>query len=846
MSASIPTEVAVAVTGRDISAFFGSAGMARLWPRALVAWTPSGRVIGWNPAAERLFGLTAAQAMALPVGEALPARIAAGGSGPDPPPPIDAGHGEQFADCVLRDGSTVACAWYETDVPVRGDEPGPIRLAVARDVSRYLRAQREHQRLFEIATLANATESLDEILLMVRNTVIDLGGFDRAGVWLVERGWLWGSWGTDERGILRDEHACGEPLEDVAVELADTSAAEIPYLIRQLDRLYVPGRPSVPLEEPLTVGTIALRSRGELVGMLFVDNLLTRRPLAEEELAALLPFGEQTAAAIARARLVAERGAMVERQRRLMGISAAIGASHELDGILRMVRDAVVEVAGFDRAGVFVVDQGIVRGAWGTDLSGQLRDEHDFAEPLEGWGPEVAELASGARRHVLRATVAARHRAAHYEVIVALNAGGELVGLLCVDNVIGHRPVAEEDVRLLLPFADQAAVAIHNARLFRDLRRTQEALMQSENLRAIGELASGVAHNVNNILTAVLGYAELIEQEQSSLTRVRHYARIVARAAMDGAEVVRRVQEFARRDGGEPTGACDLSAVASEAVELTRPAWQNQASSRGASIGVRCNLPATLPASGSAADIREVLVNLIGNAVDAMPAGGDIGIRGYLDGTTPVLEVSDTGIGMDSQTRGRIFEPFFTTKGPGRGTGLGLSVAWGIVMRNGGQIEVETEPGMGALFRLRLRSARACRAPRDAVDAQPPDLRGATLLVVDDEPAVAGSVAEGLRASGARVAVASGGVEALDWLAAHAQDCDAIVTDHAMLGMNGLALLAAVRDRYPQVRRMLLSGWGAFPPDAPDMSVAQSVVAKPAARRALAAALSDLLTRPPN
>ncbi|MGC8666903.1 MAG: ATP-binding protein [Chthonomonadales bacterium] len=705
----------------------------------------------------------------------------------------------------------------------------------------------ERECLHDVAVAVNEGKSLDEILLIARDAVLRLSHLDRVGLWLVDRGALRGAWGTDASGRLRDErnhfYRCDEvsPRPD---ELMDEARG---YVIGAPDFLRGPGLFSLPNERPPARCAIPMRARGELIGLIFGDNLISGRPIDEAAIAALVPFCEQLALAVANARLLAEKEQLARRQQRFMEIAAAINSSPDLDTILRLVRDAAIDVGGFDRAGVWLVEGENIRGSWGTDAHGRPRDERHLQEKLDQWPPAARTLKSGQQRFYIEQWRTPYDDLRDEEgfiphAVVALVTHGEMVGLLSVDNLITGRPFSEEDLLPLLPFADQAAVAIRNARLMQEVRQAQEALLRTEKLRAVGELAGGVAHNVNNVLTAVLGYAELIQQDGNATPEIRQYARVIERAALDGAEIARRMQQFAHTGAESRHTSFDLVAVTTEAIALTRPAWHNQASAMGARIDVVTEMPSRLFARGIASEIREVAVNLMKNACDAMPAGGTLTVKCYRRNGDAVLEVGDTGIGMDEQTQQRIFEPFFTTKGAGLGTGLGLAITWGIVAHHQGRINVRSAPGKGTTFTVHLPLAAQ---PEDTnLDrAQSEVLHGVRVLLVEDEELVAGSIARILAAQGADVAMALSGQEALEWMQKHGADCDIVLTDHGMPGMTGSELLAEVRDRYPAVRRVLISGWGRQVPNGVDTSAAEMILGKPVRQRDLTKAVASLVRR---
>ena len=221
-----------------------------------------------------------------------------------------------------------------------------------------------------------------------------------------------------------------------------------------------------------------------------------------------------------------------------------------------------------------------------------------------------------------------------------------------------------------------------------------------EKLRALGEMASGVAHDFNNVLAVILGRVQLLQRKLDDPT-FRRWLSIVEQAALDGAQTVRQIQEFTRVRRDQPTQTVDLNQAVRDAVEMTRTRWRDESQSRGIEIRLALDLGVVPPVDGQPSELREVADEPRLNAVDALPRGGAIRIATRLRDSEVELSVSDTGVGMSDSVRRRIFEPFFSTKGP-RGTGLGLAMVYGIVSRHGGEILVDSTEGAGSTFTIRL------------------------------------------------------------------------------------------------------------------------------------------------
>jgi len=293
-------------------------------------------------------------------------------------------------------------------------------------------------------------------------------------------------------------------------------------------------------------------------------------------------------------------------------------------------------------------------------------------------------------------------------VVPLLVKEGAIGGLVAVDQ--SHRRFDHAQVELAQTFADQAALCLENTRLYAEtkhayaeLSRAQDQLVRFETLRAVGELAAGASHHLNNLLAVVLGRVQLAMKQFSS-PALHEHLRPVEGAARDGADVVARLLRFSRAETTDTPVAVDLNALAGEVIELTRSRWRNELSAVGIRVEVDLDQGAIPDVTGDPSSLREVLVNLILNALDAMPDGGRITISTWPDDEHVYCRVSDTGTGMSPEVQQRALEPFFTTKGV-KSTGLGLSVNYGILQRHGGSLSIESEQGRGTAVTLRLPAA---------------------------------------------------------------------------------------------------------------------------------------------
>ena len=328
-------------------------------------------------------------------------------------------------------------------------------------------------------------------------------------------------------------------------------------------------------------------------------------------------------------------------------------------------------------------------------------------------------------------------------------------------------------------------------------------------MELLGRMTMGIAHDFNNLLTAVAGHAELLRADLLRLgapEEPHEHLRALDGAAQDGAALVRKIQQYIRNEKDERAEPVDLHQIAQEVLTLTRPYWYNEPRRRGIALRVEPDLRPVPPIQGTATELREVMVNLVLNAVQAMPAGGTLTIRTARVGTrAAAVEVGDTGVGMNESVKRRIFEPLFTTKGSS-GSGMGLTMSQGIVQEHNGRIDVESAPGRGTVFRLVFPFSTAVPAPVKARETAAPAQAhpGLRVLVVDDEPMVRTVTTKLLRLRGHEVVDVDGGPAALAALGAG--PFDVVVTDLSMPDMSGRELAAAIRQRHPGLPVLLLTG----------------------------------------
>jgi signal transduction histidine kinase/CheY-like chemotaxis protein len=384
---------------------------------------------------------------------------------------------------------------------------------------------------------------------------------------------------------------------------------------------------------------------------------------------------------------------------------------------------------------------------------------------------------------------------------------------------------------------------------YEELRRTQEIVVQQERLRALGQMASGVAHDVNNALTPIVGYAELLVNLSPNLPEAsRRALTVIRKSGEDIARIVTRMREFyRRRDEKEPLSPVNINEIIQEVVELTRPRWRDLSQRHGVSINVNCELvpnPPTLLSDPT--ELREALTNLIFNAVDALPNGGTItmatravispnsgsDLKKNASGEQLRVEVRDNGLGMDEKTRQRCLEPFFSTKAKHGGTGLGLAMVYGMMQRHHGTIDIESAPGKGTNIALTfplqevLPQATTVSAPRR------PAQRSLHVLCIDDEATVRQILNDSLQTYSHRVTVADSGKTGVDLFRAAIvknEPYEVVITDLGMPEMDGHQVARLIKAQSPKTPIIMLTGWGAMiKEDGETAPEVDAVVAKPA------------------
>ena len=567
-----------------------------------------------------------------------------------------------------------------------------------------------------------------------------------------------------------------------------------------------------------------------------VITVFTRSPrtFTVDDIRLFQAVAHQLAVAVDNARLYRKAQEGMRRLEALSEITRAIGSTLDVEGVFQIAGERLVPLVPYQRIAMLIVRQ----DEW--DFSVRLIDR---APPGEAPRVQLMKPLVVSADSPLRGALK-QHRAlalppgdlgagaglgasAGPAAAVPIQADHTRMGLFVVMLPEGSR-FRKRDLVLLEDLATHLAISLKNARMFQDLeaaylelRDAKDRLVRSEKLQSLGEMAAGVAHDFNNVLSAILGRAQMLKvilQDDEVLKSLR----VIEKAALDGAGTVRRIQEFAKAKNDRVFVPVSLNPLVREVVERCA----TRADGAYAPVEREVELQEVPRVMGNPAELREVLTNLIYNALDAMPHGGRLAVRTGHDplGDRAWVEVEDTGIGMTPETQNKIFDPFFTTKGE-QGTGLGMSVSYGIVQRHRGEFVVRSDRGKGTTIRVVLPAVPAGldpqvpRSPGRGVEAPwlddvktPPPFRprgvgkSARILVIDDDVAVREVLADILRSGAHEVVAAGTGAEGMTLFESGA--FDVVFTDLGMPGMSGWEVARGIKTLRPGTPVGLITGWG--------------------------------------
>jgi signal transduction histidine kinase/ActR/RegA family two-component response regulator len=402
------------------------------------------------------------------------------------------------------------------------------------------------------------------------------------------------------------------------------------------------------------------------------------------------------------------------------------------------------------------------------------------------------------------------------ELFVSLKVGDKLTGIMILGPKLSGEGYSDYDKSLLAIASRQLAIALDNARLYEEsvqsyyqLKTAQDRLIASERLKALGEMTSGIAHDFNNALTTILGKTQLsllrLNRNGSNDKTLIRDMELVEQSAQDAAQMVRRLQDFARVRKDRTFTSVDMNKIINSAIRMIKPRLDERYETLNIKTEVKLKLNSVSPIQGNESELREALVNILINSIDAMPKGGKITLESGCKGDYVVVTISDTGLGMSAEVRKKIFEPFFTTKGS-KGLGMGLSVVYGSITRHSGEINVVSEPGEGTTFTIALPVSTGSEESLVSEAVYHEETPTARILVIDDDDGPRAVLSEMLIDAGYVVDDASSSRKGIEM--AQQKGYNLVITDLGMPELSGKDVARAVKSGSPETKVILGTGWG--------------------------------------
>ena len=388
-------------------------------------------------------------------------------------------------------------------------------------------------------------------------------------------------------------------------------------------------------------------------------------------------------------------------------------------------------------------------------------------------------------------------------IVIPIILKDNVIGTLFLRSVRDNKFFNEREIKFLKVVARIAANALDNAFLYENLESTRLQLVQSERLRALGELATGVAHNFNNLLSGILGHTQMLLSKDIDAS-IRERLQIVEKLVLDGGEIVRRIQEFTRLRTTKDFSAVNLKDIINDVVRMTELKWSGGHNTSKIVLRVDANQMEIPIVDGNATELREVFINILFNAVDAMPNGGELRIRTETNGKNVFVYFIDTGEGMSEETRKRVFDPFFTTKGS-KGTGLGMSVAYGIINRHNGQISIDSELGIGTTVTVQLPISEKVIKEIECNYGLRSEER-TKILLIEDHKITLDILAENLVNLGYYVQKVESGMAGIKIF--KGGNYDIVITDVGLCDISGWTVSKKIKDMSSQVPVIFITGWG--------------------------------------
>jgi len=733
---------------------------------------------------------------------------------------------EMDVDIYAKDGSVHSILYSPGGVILyEGDRPTGI-LITGIDITerkkmeqKIIQANKELKVLNDIASVANQYLNLETILEEAIDKILEVTDCQAGGIYILNQ--------TDKelelkayRGLSPEAVKEVDKLklwEGFSERIALTGEPLIVEDITQDPRL----ASLIMKEEGLHYYLgVPLKSKGKLLGTLFVIAQKDRR-YNPEEIQLLLSIGNQIGMAAENAHLFKEAEQWIIQLEAIRNITNRLNKLNDVRNVAFAVVDEIKKVIEFDNCRVFLLSQNreeLVPIAFGSEVR-EYRGETEEAlrlkigEGITGWVAQTGEalVIDDGERHPRSRHVPGSLYVDESIIVSPMIYEGEVRGVITLSK-LGLKQFNQNHLTLLNILANEAVVAIENAKLFESLKQAyaklkeaQEQLFQSEKLRALGEMAGGVAHDFNNLLGAILGRAQLLLLSTPD-EKTKKGLKIIEKVALDGAETVRRIQEFTRLRADENFVKLDINEILRESLEITEHKWKDEAQKKGVLIQVETFLSKDPPlVAGNPSELREVFVNMILNAIDAMPRGGTFSLSTKPKEDHILALVTDTGSGMSEEVRRKVFDPFFSTKGT-KGTGLGMSLAYGIILRHNGKILIESQEGKGSTFTVKLPMYKIDDKKR-IQDKKPEETWTENIMIINDEPAILELLCDILNSKGHRAAAVNNSLKGLELF--EKEDFGIVFTDLSMLERDGWEVTNKLKSLNPEVVIITIAEVGA-------------------------------------
>lgn len=602
--------------------------------------------------------------------------------------------------------------------------------------------------------------------------------------------------------------------EGIIGDIAQKGKPEVVNNAQNDDRsVFVPGTGTE--QEHMLV--VPLTAKGKTMGVMCLERF-SENQFTNEDLNVMSLFSKDAVAALENAVLYNRQKEHIRQLQTIEELVKALNSTLDPQSLFGIISSQIKKIIPCIRISIGIYHENekefslaVVSNDKGTFLDTEIRvprDETTMYKAIQSKGHFICNDLSRMNKRI-------RDRLERFGIRSYINFPIEIDGRVttCL-NLFSDRVnyFTEDKLKLLYGLTNHIALSIRNSRLYRELettyvnlKSTQNQLVTSERLRALGEMTSGVAHDFNNVLGAIMGRAQLLKLKAKD-EEVIQGLEIIEKAATDGSNTVKRMQDFTRVRTDTDFVTLNLYTAIQDVVEITQTRWKDDADLKGIKIDLKLDLKKDIFIKGNLSEIREVFTNIMFNGIDAMSTGGTLTIRTSQKGNKAEVVFSDTGKGMSKEVQARVFEPFFTTKGV-KGNGLGMSVVYGIVSRHFGEIEIDSEEDKGTniIIRLPKSDKQSDEGKKKKKVTQPKSKKKARVLVIDDEENIRTLLSEILEFHDHSVTLCENGLSGIEEL--KKGDYDIVFTDLGMPDMSGWEVARAVREIKPKTAIALITGW---------------------------------------